>query len=151
MVAAPLALAAVERGAVADRDEHVLQLRAARVVRVDVAGRDGRHAERLGELARAGVPAGVAALVRALQLDVERARGTRARAARRRSGRDARARGARSRRGRRARRRAPRATATVGAGGSGSRSLPGHARARVRGGEEPAEVRVAAAASRRAA
>ena len=44
------------------------------MVGVDVAGRDGRHAERGGELLERGVAAGVAALVRALQLDVERAR-----------------------------------------------------------------------------
>ena len=78
VVAAPLALAAVERGAVADRDERVLEPRAARVVRVHVAGRDGRDAERGGELRERGVPARVAALERALELDVERA-GERAR------------------------------------------------------------------------
>ena len=74
MVAAPLALAAVEGGAVADRDEGILEAQPALVVGVDVAGGDGRHAERGGELLEGGVPAGVAALVGALQLDVERTR-----------------------------------------------------------------------------
>src|SRR3954447_469556 len=40
-------------------------------MRVRVAGRDGGDPERLGELAQPGVPARVAALVRALELDVE--------------------------------------------------------------------------------
>ena len=71
MVAAPLALAAVERGAAADRDEHVLERRAAGVVRVHVAGGDRAHAKRLGEVAERRVAARVAALVRALQLDEE--------------------------------------------------------------------------------
>ena len=83
MIAAALALAAVERGAVLDRDERVLQLGATLVVRVHVAGRDGRHAERLGELVQRVVAPRVAALVRTLQLDVERA-GKRAREPRRR-------------------------------------------------------------------
>ena len=78
VVAAALLLAAVERGAVADRDERVLEAGAARVVRVDVAGRDGGHAERGGEVLERGVAARVAALERALELDVERA-GERAR------------------------------------------------------------------------
>ena len=78
VVAAALRLAAVERGAVADRDERVLEAGAAEVVRVDVAGRDGGDAERCGQLFERGVAAGVAALVRALELDVERA-GKRAR------------------------------------------------------------------------
>ena len=73
MVAAPLALGAVERGAVADRDEGVLEAAAARMVGVDVAGRDRRDAERRRELGERGVPAGVAALVGPLELDVERA------------------------------------------------------------------------------
>ena len=73
MVAAPLALAAVERRPALDRDERVLQPRAAQVVRVHVTGRDGRRADRLGEVAERGVPPRVAALVRPLQLDVERA------------------------------------------------------------------------------
>ena len=74
MVAAPLALTAVERGAVIDRDEGILEAQPALVMGVDVAGRDGRNPERLGEVLEGGVPAGVAALVRALKLDVERAR-----------------------------------------------------------------------------
>ncbi len=73
MVAAPLGLAAVERGAVADRDERVLKAAAARMVRVDVAGRDGRDAERGGEIGERRAAASVAALERALELDVERA------------------------------------------------------------------------------
>ena len=40
-------------------------------MRVHVAGGDRAHAERLGEVAERGVAARVAALVRALQLDVE--------------------------------------------------------------------------------
>ncbi len=71
VVAAPLALAAVERRAFANRDEHVLELRATRVVRVRVAGRDRVHAERLGEVSQRGVPPHVAALVRPLELDEE--------------------------------------------------------------------------------
>ena len=66
-----LALAAVERGAGRDRDEDVLQAGAARVVRVRVAGGDGPDAERFGEVAQCRVAACVAALVGALQLDVE--------------------------------------------------------------------------------
>jgi hypothetical protein len=71
VVPAPLRLAAVERGAVADRDERVLERRPARVVRVDVAGRDRADAERLREVAERAVAARVAALVRPLELDVE--------------------------------------------------------------------------------
>ena len=52
VVAAPLALAALERGAAADGDEHVLERGAAAVVRVDVARRDRPDAERLGEVAQ---------------------------------------------------------------------------------------------------
>ena len=74
VVAAALALAAVEGGAVADRDEGVLEPQAALVVGVDVAGADGRDAEGGGELLERGVAAGIAALVRALELDVERPR-----------------------------------------------------------------------------
>ena len=71
MVAAPLLLAALERGAAADGDEDVLQRGAAAVVGVDVSRRDGLDAERLRELAQARVAPRVAALVRPLQLDVE--------------------------------------------------------------------------------
>ena len=72
MVAAPLGLAAVERGAAADRDERVLEGGAALVVGVDVAGRDRRRRRGHGRAPRSrGEPAGVAALVRPLELDVE--------------------------------------------------------------------------------
>ena len=71
VVAAPFPLAALERGAAADGDEHVLERSAAAVVCVDVTGRDRADAERGGEVAQVRVAAFVAALVRALQLDVE--------------------------------------------------------------------------------
>jgi hypothetical protein len=71
VVAAPLLLAAVEGGAAADGDEGVLEGCAASVVGVDVAGGDGGDAEVAGELAQRGVAAGVSALVRSLELDVE--------------------------------------------------------------------------------
>ena len=71
VVAAALWLAAVERGAAADRDEHVLERGAAWMVRMRVAGGDGPDAERLGEVAQRGEPAGVAPLIRALQLHEE--------------------------------------------------------------------------------
>ena len=71
VVAAPLALAAVERGARADRDEHVLERGAARVVRVHVSRRDGVHVQRLRQVAQRRVAARVAAFVRSLQLDEE--------------------------------------------------------------------------------
>ena len=70
-VPAPLRLAALERGAAADRDEDVLQERAARMVRVDVAGRDRLDAEVLGEVAQETEPPRVPALERALELDEE--------------------------------------------------------------------------------
>ncbi len=70
-VPAPLRLAALERRAAADRDEDVLEQRAPRVVRVDVAGRDGLDAEVLGEVAQETEPTSISALVRPLQLDVE--------------------------------------------------------------------------------
>ena len=70
-VAAALALAAVERGTAADRDERVLEQRPPRRVRVDVPGRDGLDAEMLGQVAERRVPPRVAALVRTLQLDEE--------------------------------------------------------------------------------
>ena len=71
MVAAPFLLATVEGGAAADRDEGVLEGAAPLVVGVDVAGGDGGDAEVAGELSQGGDAAGVAALVRALELDVE--------------------------------------------------------------------------------
>ena len=70
-VAAPLLLAAVERGAAADRDERVLEQRAPWRVGVDVAGGDGGDPEVLGEVAESRVAADVAALVGTLQLDEE--------------------------------------------------------------------------------
>src|SRR5581483_2934705 len=71
VVAPPLRLAAVERGAAADRDERILQGGAALVVGVHVAGGDRGGAEVAGELAERGVAAGIAPLVRALELDEE--------------------------------------------------------------------------------
>ena len=70
-VPAPLGLAALERGPAADRDEDVLQERAPRMVRVDVAGRDGLHAEVLGEVAQKAEPTCVSSLERPLELDEE--------------------------------------------------------------------------------
>ena len=70
-VAAPLRFAAVQRGAVTDRHEHVLEGGPALVVRMRIAGRDGAYVKRLGQLAQGGVAALVAALVRALELDEE--------------------------------------------------------------------------------
>ena len=141
-VAAPLVLARLERGAAADRDEHVLQRRAARVVRVDVAGRDGRHAQVLGEVAEERVPAGVAALEGALELDVE---AVRPKASREPRGRvrvaDAEPVARTAGEADETRRSTPRASAWSSAGGSGSRLL--RPRPRVRSGQEPAEVRVA--------
>jgi hypothetical protein len=46
---------------VLDRDKGVLEARAARMVRVDVAGSDRAGAELLGELSQRGVPARVPA------------------------------------------------------------------------------------------
>ena len=65
-VTAALAVGSVERQVAADRDERVLQERAAWMVGVDVAGGDGRQMQRLGEPVQiAGerpVPAGAGAL-----------------------------------------------------------------------------------------
>ena len=74
LVAAPLALGAVERGAVANRDEHVLQPRAAKVMCMHVAGRNRRHVERRGELGQPRIAPNVASPVRSLKLDVKRPR-----------------------------------------------------------------------------
>ena len=71
MVAPPFLLASVEGGAAADRDQGVLEGCATVVVRMDVAGGDGGDAEVAGELPERGIAAGVAALVRPLELDVE--------------------------------------------------------------------------------
>ena len=70
-VAAPLALAPVERGTAADRDERVLEQCAPRGVRVDVSRRDRLDTEVLGEVPERDVPSRVASLVRALKLDEE--------------------------------------------------------------------------------
>ena len=70
-VPAPLGLAALERRAAADRDEHVLQERATRMVGVDVAGRDRLDPEVLGEVAQKADSTRVSPLERALELDVE--------------------------------------------------------------------------------
>src|SRR5205823_6260853 len=64
-VAAPLGLAALERRAVPDRHERVLEHGPLVAVRVHVAGDDRVDAERLGEVAERGVAARVAALERA--------------------------------------------------------------------------------------
>jgi hypothetical protein len=71
VVAAPLRLAAVERGATSDRDEDVLERGPARVVRVDVPRRDRGDAQRLGKVPQGSEPPRVAALVRPLELDEE--------------------------------------------------------------------------------
>ena len=72
VVAAPLALAAVERGAAADGDEDVLQRGAAAVVRVHVARSRSSATSSVSARSRsARVAARVAALVRTLQLDEE--------------------------------------------------------------------------------
>ena len=49
-VTPPLGLAAVERRAVLDGDKGVLQRRPTRIVRMDIAGRDGLDAQHLGQL-----------------------------------------------------------------------------------------------------
>ncbi len=71
VVPAPLALAAVERGAVRNRDERVLERRAAGMVRVRVAGGDRLDAQFPGKVAQECVAARVSPLVGALQLDEE--------------------------------------------------------------------------------
>jgi len=70
-VPAALPLAAVERGAVADGNEHVLERCAPRVMGVHVARHDRGHAEHAGEVPQRCVAAHVAALVGTLELDVE--------------------------------------------------------------------------------
>ena len=72
VVASPFALAALQRRAMANRDERILQLGAALMVRVHVPRRDSRHSKMLGELLQLRVTTRVAALERPLQLDVER-------------------------------------------------------------------------------
>ena len=83
-VPAPLRLAALERGAAADRDEDVLEQRAPRMVRMDVPGRDRLDAEVLGEVAQESEPPRVSALERPLELDEEALAAERSREARRR-------------------------------------------------------------------
>ena len=51
-IAAPFGLATLERRAAANRDEHVLEKRAPRMMRVDVSGRDRLDAEVLCEVAK---------------------------------------------------------------------------------------------------
>ena len=70
-VAASLAVGSVERQVAADRDERVLQERAARMVGVDVAGGDGRQARRLGEPVQIAGERPVPAGAGALKLDVD--------------------------------------------------------------------------------
>src|SRR6476659_4037868 len=70
-VAAPFGLAAVERRPVPDGDECVLQCSPRARMGMDVAGRNGRDAERLGQLAQHGVATSVAPLERPLKLDEE--------------------------------------------------------------------------------
>ena len=143
MVAAPFVLAAVEGGAAADRDERVLEGATPLVVDVDVAGGDGGDAEVAGELSQRGDAAGVAAFVRALELDVEAVPPERCRErARLRSGRASPS-PCRAQPERQTRPSAFASSDSSGsAGGRGSAPClrPG---ARVRLGEQPAEVRVA--------
>ena len=70
-VTATIRLAALERGAAADRHERVLEQRSPRMVRVDVSGRDRLDSEMLRQVAKRGVSACVSALVRPLELDEE--------------------------------------------------------------------------------
>ena len=71
VVSAPLALGAFERRAVLDRHHRVLEQRALRVMRVDVARGDRLHADRFRQVAQPHVSLRVAALVGPLQLDEE--------------------------------------------------------------------------------
>ena len=71
VVAAPQRLAGVERGAVAQRHEGVLQLRAAARVGVHVAARHARHPEAPGERLERAVARAIVAGVGALQLHAQ--------------------------------------------------------------------------------
>ena len=71
VIAAPLALAPVERRAVADRDEGILEADAQTIMRVRVSRDDGVDAERLGEVAQRCVATHVPTLVGPLELDEE--------------------------------------------------------------------------------
>ena len=73
-VAAPLAVGAVQGLVVADRDKRILQERAARVMGVDVAGRDCGEVQRLGELGQMAKQGAVATCAWPLQLHVDVAR-----------------------------------------------------------------------------
>src|SRR2546430_9956088 len=83
-VAPPLGFTAVERSAVLDGDEGVLQRRPARIVGMDIAAREGLDAERLGQLSQGCVAASVAALEGPLELDEEAVAAERLRQPRRR-------------------------------------------------------------------
>ena len=76
-VATSLTVGAVQRQVMADRDERVLQERTARVVGVDVAGRDGGEAQDLGQLRQVAHQGSIAAGAGPLQLDVHVARAER--------------------------------------------------------------------------
>ena len=142
-VAAPLGLAAVERRAVLDGDKGVLQRRPTRIVRMDIAGRDGLDAQRLGQFSQSCVTASVATLEGPLELDEEAVATERLRQPRRRV-------------------RVPHRKPMPGAARKADESLvallhqllperrlqqlallSGHTRARMRRGQQPAEVRVA--------
>src|SRR5207247_6328391 len=68
VVAAAFGFAPVERRAMANRDEDVLQRRPAWMVRVRIAGRDGLDAEGARELAQLPLPAAITAFVGPRQL-----------------------------------------------------------------------------------
>ena len=71
LVSAPLGLAALERDVVLHGDEHVLQARAARMMGMHVSRGDRADLECPRQVAERRVPAGIAAHVWALELDVE--------------------------------------------------------------------------------
>ncbi len=81
VVSAPVGLAAFERRAALDRDEHVLELHPGRVVRMRVPGDDRAQAERRGQVAQRVVAAGVAPAERTLELHEEALRPERLRQA----------------------------------------------------------------------
>ena len=143
VVAAPFALAPVQRRALLDRDKRILQSRATRAVRMHIAGRDGGHTKRLGELAQHGVAPRVTTLVRTLQLDVERA-GKRACELGRRVRVDDAEPMARAARERDKPFGVLRDYLHARLGRQQIALAPGYARARVRVGEDATEVRVAA-------
>jgi len=71
VVAAPLALARLERGVVPDRHEDVLERSTPRMVGVGITGDDGLDPGMRGKIAQKHIPVDVAALEGALQLHVE--------------------------------------------------------------------------------